>query len=154
MTLVVSKRRLVTVQKAGSGFRSAFFLSVWVLVASLALGGCSGGDSSKVSLQGATMGTTWHITLVEVPDSVDAQHVEQRVQDTLQTLNGLMSTYDVNSQLSQFNRAEINQWFPVDEQTAFVVNLAIEIGALTGGAFDVTVDPLIRLWGFGPGADL
>jgi len=100
------------------------------------------------------MGTTWHITLVDMPASVDVHQVERSVQDALQKINGLMSTYDENSELSQFNRVEINRWFPVDDQTAFVVNLAGEISELTGGAFDVTVDPLIRLWGFGPGADL
>ncbi len=55
------------------------------------------------------------------------------------------------SELSRFNQfREVNTPFPVSAATAKVVEEAIRINKLTQGALDVTVGPLVNLWGFGP----
>src|SRR5207247_810948 len=41
-------------------------------------------------------------------------------------------------------------WFSVSPELARCVAEAQRVSRLTSGAFDVTVDPLVRLWGFGP----
>ncbi len=61
-----------------------------------------------------------------------------------------MSTYIATSELSRFNDQQSTDWFAVSSETAAVVALALEINAQTDGAFDVTVGPLVDLWGFGP----
>ena len=45
-------------------------------------------------------------------------------------------------------------WFPVSRRTHAVLEEARRVHALSGGAFDPTVAPLLRLWGFGPDAAL
>jgi thiamine biosynthesis lipoprotein len=61
-----------------------------------------------------------------------------------------MSTYRPDSELSRFNRATADKWFPVSDATAKVVSAAQTISEKTEGALDVTVGPLVRLWHFGP----
>ena len=61
-----------------------------------------------------------------------------------------MSTYRTDSEISRFNRAPAGEWFAVSAATAEVVAAAHEISEKTGGAMDVTVGPLVRLWHFGP----
>lgn len=100
--------------------------------------------------RGQTMGSTFAVTWVET-----APHPElpQRVDELLTRLTGLTSTYDAQSQVSQFNRARVTSWVNVDADVAEVVALAQGISELSGGAFDITVKRLVALWGFGPGAE-
>jgi len=61
-----------------------------------------------------------------------------------------MSTYDPRSELSQFNGRQDLQWVPASQGLLEVLNSASLISTASQGAFDVTVGPLVDLWGFGP----
>jgi thiamine biosynthesis lipoprotein len=61
-----------------------------------------------------------------------------------------MSMYDPDSELSRLNGYGQPDWFTISAELAAVIDEAVEIGHLTGGAFDVTVAPLVSLWNFGP----
>jgi thiamine biosynthesis lipoprotein len=60
-----------------------------------------------------------------------------------------MSTYDPASEVSRFNNQSGTGWFAISAETARVIELSLEISALTEGAFDISVGPLVELWGFG-----
>jgi len=62
----------------------------------------------------------------------------------------MMSTYIEDSEISRFNKFSDTNWFPISPEFAFVVQTALEIGNETNGALDITVEPLVNLWGFGP----
>ncbi|MBE8167232.1 MAG: FAD:protein FMN transferase [Shewanella sp.] len=107
--------------------------------------------ADTVSLSGSTMGTTYHIKLVtndKVP-SVDILHAE--IDLVLEQVNDQMSTYRPDSELSSYNRLLKGQSLEVSPDTITVINEAKKLNLLTDGALDVTVGPLINLWGFGPG---
>jgi thiamine biosynthesis lipoprotein len=61
-----------------------------------------------------------------------------------------MSTYDPRSELSQFNGRQDLRWAPASQGLLEVLDSASRISTATQGAFDVTVGPLVDLWGFGP----
>ncbi|HUT94496.1 MAG TPA: FAD:protein FMN transferase [Thermoguttaceae bacterium] len=103
-----------------------------------------------VTFSGPTMGTWFTVKVVDPPKHVEPETLEREILDTLARLEALMSTYDPGSELSRLNRFEGPDWFDVSPQTAAVVDEALRIGELTGGAFDVTVAPLVSLWNFGP----
>lgn len=96
------------------------------------------------------MGTTWSVLIGEVPKGLALSALQPLLQQRLDRINQLMSTYDSASEISRFNDSSTNSWFPVSPETAAVVELAQEISRLSGGAFDITVGPLVDLWGFGP----
>jgi len=103
----------------------------------------------EMRLVGKTMGTTYHIKVVAGRfDS--AADLQARIDQRLSEINRSMSTYDPNSEISQFNRIrEVDAYFtPSDDFTA-VLRVAAELHRLTEGAWDGTLDPLINLWGFG-----
>ncbi|WP_166820614.1 FAD:protein FMN transferase [Thalassoroseus pseudoceratinae] len=102
-----------------------------------------------VSLSGETMGTTYNVRLVPTADVV-SETLQQSIDDRLEVVNLAMSTWDPESELSRFNRYEKTDWFPVSAATAEVVEQANTISEQSGGAFDVTVMPLVNLWHFGP----
>ncbi len=72
------------------------------------------------------------------------------VEAELHEVNAQMSTWLPDSELSRFNAAPAGDWVPVSEQLAEVVALALQLARQSEGAFDVTVGPLVNLWGFGP----
>jgi thiamine biosynthesis lipoprotein len=61
-----------------------------------------------------------------------------------------MSTYVESSELSRFNRAAASEPFSLSSDTFDVFQLSQQISEQTGGAFDITVGPLVNAWGFGP----
>jgi len=105
-----------------------------------------------VHLNGATMGTTWSVSLHSAPEGTDPVLLKQQLQVQLDRINRLMSTYDPDSEISRFNNRFDSDWFPVSSETAYVVDLSRKISILTGGAFDISVGPLVELWGFGASA--
>jgi len=103
-----------------------------------------------VALSGATMGTTWHITYLPSKESARPEQLQAVLEGLLVDLNNSMSTWQIDSEISRFNRSLVGEWVPVSEHFGRVMAQALHIGELSGGAYDVTVGPLVELWGFGP----
>ena len=102
-------------------------------------------------LQGSTMGTTYTIRyLPELGCAVPAD-MQQLINEELLRVNQQMSTYRKDSEISRFSDSRSTDWFSVSAETAKVVDLSLQISTFSNGAFDVTVAPLVNLWGFGPG---
>ncbi|WP_323844077.1 FAD:protein FMN transferase [Microbulbifer magnicolonia] len=96
------------------------------------------------------MGTSYHITVVDVPAAVQRAELQQQIDAELRQVNREMSTYIEDSELMRFNRGPVGQAVPVSAPLAEVVALSLDIFRRSDGAFDVTVGPLVNLWGFGP----
>lgn len=105
-----------------------------------------------VHLNGPTMGTTYNIKYTQQAGIPDSSHLQTEIDRLLEQVNDQMSTYREDSELSRFNQHQSSEPFQVSEQTATVVKEAIRLNSLTLGALDVTVGPLVNLWGFGPEA--
>ncbi len=95
------------------------------------------------------MGTTYSITLVSPPDNLVQTDLQKDIDDLLNSLNQQMSTYISTSEIMRFNEAPIDQWQKVSPEFLDVVVLSQKISGLTNGRFDITVGPLVELWGFG-----
>jgi thiamine biosynthesis lipoprotein len=112
--------------------------------------GCHAAPAELVSLRGATMGSIWSAKYRPATNTPPARNMERAVQARLDDLERQMSTWRADSVLSRFNVSHDTNWFPVPRDTAVVVREALAVSKLTDGAFDVTVFPLVQLWGFGP----
>ena len=118
----------------------------------VALAACTGEpDNGPLEFSGAAMGTSWSVKLAEFPPEIEPAVLETELALILRAVDEQMSTYRADSELSRFNASRSIDWFPVSADTAAVVVAALEIAQRTDGAFDVTVGPLVNLWGFGPG---
>ena len=124
---------------------------VLVTLAVFVLSGCFPSNDltrQEYLMQGKTMGTTYNIKVVG--ENIDTVKLQQGIDDKLKELNQEMSTYIKDSELSRFNQSTSLEPISVSTGLARVVKEAIRLGALTQGALDVTVGPLVNLWGFGP----
>lgn len=125
---------------------------VFMMLLCASLIGCDRASKPRqIVLCGETMGTTYTVKIVEDADAAPAgDEIGAEIEETLKRINGRMSTYDAASELSRWNAWRSSDWFAVSPETAAVVAAAIRAGSMTAGAFDVSVDPLVRLWHFGP----
>ncbi len=98
------------------------------------------------TLTGSTMGTTYSITASAAEVS---KQLADRVEQRLEELENIFSTWRQDSEISRFNTYRNSDWFSCSAELAQVVDEAIRIHRLTGGAFEVTLGPLIERWGFG-----
>jgi len=115
-------------------------------------------ERNELVLDGETMGGTWNIKLIVSSTAADreraladAHALQAPIDAILERINDSMSTYRPNSEISRFNKHASTDPFPVSKELALVVQKSIEIGRATDGAFDITLDPLITLWGFDRG---
>lgn len=106
---------------------------------------------SEVHLTGPTMGTSYNVKFWSESE-VDAAALQTKIDLELARVNKLMSTYDPKSELSLFNQSDSVEVYPLSADTLKVMKEAIRIGGLSNGYLDITVGPLVNLWGFGPQA--
>jgi thiamine biosynthesis lipoprotein len=104
-------------------------------------------------IQGRAMGTTYSIRIPHPPADMQQEELAAALAAEIERVEALMSTYRPESELSRFNSGSSTDWVPVSEDTATVVAAGQEISRQTQGAFDVTVGPLVELWGFGSRMD-
>ena len=99
---------------------------------------------------GETMGTYYRLTVVENANShsFDLNLAKQQVELQLDAVIASMSTYEADSEISIFNRLAANNCLAVSQPLLDVVQLSIAINAVTAGAFNPLVGPLVERWGF------
>jgi len=132
-------------------------LKLLILKARLLLGfsiigilGCEN-KTQTFELNGYTMGTTYSVVYLQNQYFVEKEVLQQQVDSLLNKLNLQMSTYIENSEISQFNSLNEKRTFTPSSEFFEVVSRSQNISNQTRGAFDITIMPLVNLWGFGPG---
>jgi FAD:protein FMN transferase len=101
-----------------------------------------------LTMRGRTMGTTWS---VKIHDEVaDPALIEKAVADEFEWAESLTSHWRTNTDLSVFNRTRTTNAMAVPWPVLTLSRWAAEISQATDGAYDITVGPLVKLWGFGP----
>ncbi len=90
--------------------------------------------------EGFVFGTIYHITYQS------DQNYQKEIEAELKKVDGSLSPFNKSSIISRINRNEDVQ---VDDMFKEVFTLAENISKETDGAFDITVAPMVNLWGFG-----
>jgi thiamine biosynthesis lipoprotein len=101
------------------------------------------------ALAGPAMGTTYRVTLAADVPGMSRGEVHREVEAVLARIDRAASTWRDDSDASRFNRAAAGEWVTVSKDLVMLVNIAREIHEQSDGAFDITVSPLVRLWGGG-----
>jgi len=120
-----------------------------VVLAAVLLAACDGAGSVQ-RLSGSTMGTSYDVLVEFRGPAPDTASISSLVVSELVRLNGILSTYEPESDISRFGRHDGTDPVPVDPALLDVLGPALEVSRRSGGAFDPTVAPLVDIWGFGP----
>lgn len=135
----------------GSRRRAPASLFLGVVLAMLSA--CAEPPPETLRLTGATMGTRYNITWLSGSDQPTPEAVHLGVEAVLEDVNASMSTWRDDSEITRFNNGPAEEWFDLSQDFADVFEMARTVSEASAGAYDVTVAPLVDLWGFGA-ADL
>lgn len=94
-----------------------------------------------------TMGTLARVVIMTA-DSAGADPIARRVHAAFARVDSLMSNWTTTSEVARINGTAGAGATPVQPEVAHVIDAALRIGRESDGAFDITVEPLVRLWGF------
>ena len=107
-------------------------------------GAGSNPDFSKFQVNGTAQGTTYQITYF----AADSLVTKKQIDSILNKIDSSLSLYKPYSLINQFNNSK--DGLEVDEHFEKVVKKAQQVYKNTNGLFDITVEPLTTVWGFGP----
>ena len=113
-------------------------------------GACQNNNYKIVLINGFTMGTTYSIKIKTADAVVNQEKIRADIEKILLEINRKMSTYIVDSELSVINFSNSLDSNLISDDLFKVISHANTISKTTNGAFDITVGPLVNLWGFGP----
>lgn len=106
-------------------------------------------NGSSIEIFGLTQGTSYSVKAFGLPDDIGEVELQKLVQKELSLIDSQLSNWNPRSEISRFNAYQRTDWFPVSEGTSMVVAAGLEASRQSDGAFDITVGPLVDLWGFG-----
>ena len=107
-------------------------------------------DSRGPQVSGETMGTSYSMQWHSEDESLHIKTIRLAAEKRLVEINQLMSTYIPDSQLSLYNAQDHSGWFAANPELISVLDDAYNVSQASNGAFDITIGPLVNLWGFGP----
>ncbi len=110
----------------------------------ISLGCVAYGQQPKFIIDGKAQGTSYRIQYY-APNSIVSK---PEIDSVLNVIDRSMSLYDNQSLISAFNKAD--ESVELDDHMANVVRRSFDLNRMSNGAFDITVMPLVDLWGFGP----
>lgn len=113
-----------------------------------ALTGCLFSDSLE-SFGGPTMGSSYTIKYVRGSATADAASLQAGVEAILGELDAQVSTWRDDSLIEAFNRAPAGTCMAMPTDVLEMVRVGEGLSLQSGGAFDLTLEPLLNLWGFG-----
>ena len=111
---------------------------------------CSSPTKEELFLRGSTMGTSYSVRIVEPKEKEILKGIDTEIDSVLVDVNNKMSTYLQSSELSHFNQTKSTDWIEISKDLAHVINTSIGVSKESNSSFDITVGPLVNLWGFGP----
>jgi thiamine biosynthesis lipoprotein len=103
---------------------------------------------AMLAIDGHTMGSTWSVRFVG-PASTDVAAVRAQLEEELAGLDLALSGYRDDSALARLNAAPVGEWVDIPVHLANALRFGLELWRESDGAFDMTVKPLVTLWGFG-----
>lgn len=125
------------------------FVRCFTLLSLLLLVACQPVEHAReYQLEGKTMGT-YYMVKFYADEQPDLEALQQELDTELELINDLMSTYRTESELMRFNRQQTTDPVQLSPQTSAVIAESILLGQQSSGILDITVGPLVELWGFG-----
>lgn len=100
-------------------------------------------------LSGETMGSIWQVHIAEALASRQPEVLQAEIECVLDDVNLLFSPFIEQSELSQFNANPSTLPIQISQPMREVVTQALWLCEQTQGIYDITVEPLVNIWGFG-----
>ncbi len=129
-------------------YRTALAFGMLLCVCCVGLTACSQ-PGPVWRLEGMQGTALWHVTVNRPPATLSEAQLQAGLNNAFAETNQLIGSWELTSTISQFNRYSGMDWFSVSPKLAKLVELTLHISQQSAGSYDVTLAPLLQLWGFG-----
>lgn len=136
-------------ENGSQGSRSSLGLGVLSLLGCLVLVGC--GERTE-RFEGPTMGSRYSVQYLRDAAGPSPEQARQATEAILAEVDLQFSTYRADSQVSRFNALAAGSCMALPAPMLELVGFGEQLARQSDGAFDLTLEPLLNLWGFGPQA--
>ena len=128
--------------------RSAFSVSFlsFGLISILLLSACSS-EPEIIKLSGSTQGTTWHVSYWDNQNH-DKEKIQLELDAELVRIDSVLSNYRDDSIITQVNNNQDTQDIKTDAELIYLIEEARKVHSASQGCYDLTIQPLFKLWGF------
>nr|WP_224789183.1 FAD:protein FMN transferase [Pseudomonas fluorescens] len=113
------------------------------------LSGCGSGDSLE-RFDGPTMGSRYSIQYVRHSSTPGPKAVQAEVENILAEVDRQFSTYRSDSDIERFNALPADRCQVMPGPVLELIRVGEQLSLQSEGSYDLTVEPLLNLWGFGP----
>jgi thiamine biosynthesis lipoprotein len=113
------------------------------------LSGCGNGDSLE-RFDGPTMGSRYSIQYVRHSSTPGPKAVQAEVENILAEVDRQFSTYRSDSDIERFNALPAGRCQVMPGPVLELIRVGEQLSSQSEGSYDLTVEPLLNLWGFGP----
>ena len=113
------------------------------------LSGCGNGDSLE-RFDGPTMGSRYSIQYVRHSSTPGLKAVQAEVENILAEVDRQFSTYRSDSVIERFNALPAGRCQVMPGPVLELIRVGEQLSSQSEGSYDLTVEPLLNLWGFGP----
>ncbi|HCJ29250.1 MAG TPA: thiamine biosynthesis protein ApbE [Pseudomonas sp.] len=127
----------------------AFLQPVIVAALAAALTGCLFQDKVE-SFGGPTMGSTYSVKYVAGGEAADKAQLQRDTESILADVDKQLSTYRADSDIETFNALPAGECMAMPSGVRQLVVAGQQLSDESEGALDLTIEPLLNLWGFGP----
>lgn len=126
-----------------------FLVSLIVLLSLIFIRPAHKSQNATYRFQGETMGTFYSI-IISGKLNIGPETLKKRIQTRLNAIDHALSTWQPDSEVSRFNKLQSTDWFSISDDFFKVLQVAETIHQESKGGFDITLFPLVDLWGYGP----
>ncbi len=126
--------------------RAVFFLNISILLIIIYLPAQVFAQGGRYEYARGLMGSQFRLILY-APDSATAHRAANRAFARIEELNEIMSDYRDGSEINRLSAGSgSGEWVTVSPELFDILSVSKDISQRTGGAFDVTVGPVVQLW--------
>lgn len=108
----------------------------------------SGREPATREVRGTGFGTTWCVKAHCGPRSLGK--IREALAAEVERIESVLSHWRPGSATNRFNQTSVTDWQPVPEELVRLVEFCQRVSLASGGAYDITVAPLVNAWGYGP----
>ena len=121
---------------------------VFILVFALLCTACQPAPQT-LTIEGEAMGSNLRVVVVDPSGEADKRTIELAIEETVVQVNSRFSNWHADSEVSLFNQATTNEPIKISKEFQAVIEQANAIHLTSDGLLDITLGPLVELWGFG-----
>ncbi|MEO1041491.1 MAG: FAD:protein FMN transferase [Pseudomonadota bacterium] len=105
--------------------------------------------TETMTVEGQAMGTTYRVVVVDGGDIDEPVTLRQLIDEVFAEFNTRFSNWEDDSEVSLFNADRSGRPVKASKDMLELLKTADDVHVQSGGKFDITLAPLIELWGFG-----